>query len=602
LNNPELGLLAIAWRHKRLVVGVTLLGLALTMAIGFLRPQAPRYLALATILIQEPINAQTVDQTVVSASYIHSQVEILNSPVVAEAARELVTENDPAALTDEELPETTIIGGIESPLVEIQVVARTTELAIVYVNAVAESYREVSQRQAIAISEARIAHIDAQVESIDERLHEIGQAVAEFVGGDEGLAELRTQAEDAVAEISRLQTTLVTNQRLSDAEAAAIRQRIQDYGDVMAVYQEALAAASSNPALRAFEEEQAQQVDRRATLLTLRDQIDVGIGLGSDGMVLVQPASTAVQLPVVDLARLLGVGLVLGAAAGLGLARFLSVSRRIFSGRFEPEQLLGVPLLADIPDFQHEVLKSSVPVLDHPRSVTAETFRFASSTLDVAARGRGAHSIFLASSTLGRGKTTTAVNLAVAAAVKGRSVLVMDCDFGNQRASSLLAGNDHGSLLGMTDVIEADTLTKEATHEIELTNGVSLDLMPRGTRPSPAATTLQSSGARRLFTLIAGEYDLVVIDGPPMLQVAYAATLAELADAVVVVTEHESRQSELAELKNRLDLVKTPVLGYVYNRSPLRREMTMSEGSMMDILGDSGLSDGARLGSQRSTG
>lgn len=602
LNNPEPGLLAAAWRHRWLVAGVTALVVALSLAIGFLRPQPPRHSALATVLIQEPITAETVGQSVVSAAHLRSQVEILGSPVVAKAAREIVNENDPTVLAEDDLLETTITGGIESPLVEIQVVAPTPELAIAYVNAIAESYREVSQRQATSTSEARIAHIDAQVEGIDERLREIEQAVAEFVTGDEGLAELRGQSQDAVSEISRLQTTLVTDGALSEVQAEAIRQRIRDYGEVMAVYREALAATSSNPELRALEEEQALQVARRATLLTLRDEIAVDMSLASDGMVLIQPASTALQLPAVDLARVLAVGLLVGAAAGLGLARFLSVSRRTFSSRFEPEQVLGAPLLADVPDFEHEELTSPVPVRDHPRSAAAETFRFASSTLDVTARGREARSIFVASSTLGRGKTTTAVNLAVAAAVKGRSVLLMDCDFGDQQASSLLVGRDHLSLLGMTDVIEGETLTREATHEVELTNGASLDLMPRGTRSSPAATTLQSRGAGQLVTLLSREYDLVVIDGPPMLQVAYAAILAELADAVVVVAEHQSRYSELTELKNRLDLVGTPVLGYVYNRSPLRREMTMSEGSMMDILGDAGLADGARIGPHRGAG
>lgn len=602
MNNPEPGLLAAAWRYRWLVAGVMALVVTLSLAIGFLRPRTPQYSALATVLIQEPIRAETVGQSAVSGAYIRSQVELLNSPVVAEAARDIVNEEDPTAMPGDDLPEATITGGIEGPLVEIQVVAPTPELATTYTNAIAEAYREITQRQATSTSEARIAHIDAQVESIDERLLEIDRAVAEFVTDDAGLAELRRQAQEAVTEISRLQTTLVTDESLSEEEAEAIRQRIQDYGQVMTVYQEALEATSSNPELRALEEEQARQVERRATLLTLRDEVAVDMGLAPDGTVLVEPANTAIQLPGVDLARVLAVGLLLGAGAGLGLARFLSSSRRTFSGRFEPEQILDVPLLADIPDFDQEGLTSSVPVRDHPRSAAAETFRFASSTLEVAARGHSAQSIFLASSTLGRGKTTTAVNLAVAAAAKGRSVLLMDCDFGAQQASRLLAGQDHGSLLGMTDVIEGDTPTKEATHEIDLSNDASLTLMPRGTRPSPAASTLQSRAAGQLVRLMSVEFDLVVIDGPPMLQVAYAATLAELADAVVVVTEHQSRYSELSELKDRLDLVGTRVLGYVYNRSPLRREMMMSEGSMMDILGNAALADTVQLDPHRDSG
>jgi Mrp family chromosome partitioning ATPase len=137
-------------------------------------------------------------------------------------------------------------------------------------------------------------------------------------------------------------------------------------------------------------------------------------------------------------------------------------------------------------------------------------------------------------------------------------------------------------------------MAREATHQLDFENGVSLHLMPRGTRPTLAATTLQSKDGRRLVGMLAGIYDLVIIDGPPMLQVAYASSLAQLTDGILVVTTHHGRYSELVDLKGRLDLVGTPVLGYVYNRSPLRREMTLTEGSMTDILGDGGLVEGVR--------
>jgi hypothetical protein len=73
-----------------------------------------------------------------------------------------------------------------------------------------------------------------------------------------------------------------------------------------------------------------------------------------------------------------------------------------------------------------------------------------------------------------------------------------------------------------------------------------------------------------------------------VLQVAYAASLADIAEGLVVIVEHQSSHAELVDLRGRLELISTPILGYIYNRSPLRREMTMTEGSMMDILGDAG--------------
>jgi Mrp family chromosome partitioning ATPase len=178
--------------------------------------------------------------------------------------------------------------------------------------------------------------------------------------------------------------------------------------------------------------------------------------------------------------------------------------------------------------------------------------------------------------------------MAFAAAFNGRSVILVDGDFGNQEASRILLGGSHMGDPGVTDVIEGTASLAEASHEVDLGNGLLLTVMPRGTRPTLAASAFQSDGGRELFDALTKRYDLVVIDCPPLLQVAYASMLAELSEGLVLVIQHGAREAELADLKGRLDLIGKPVLGYVYNRSPLRREMTMSEGSMMDILGDAG--------------
>jgi hypothetical protein len=55
---------------------------------------------------------------------------------------------------------------------------------------------------------------------------------------------------------------------------------------------------------------------------------------------------------------------------------------------------------------------------------------------------------------------------------------------------------------------------------------------------------------------------------------------------LLVVVAHGTPAKELEELTSRLELIGTPVAGYLYNMSPLRSEMTATEGSMKDILGD----------------
>lgn len=584
MNGSEPTLFSAAWRHRWLVVVITALFLTVGVLFVLLRPDDQVFTADATLLLSEPVST---DEAAVgqnsSAAFVGSQLEIMRSSVVAEEAAVIAEESGLEVTGDDVSEAVTVIGDDESPLVGIQARSDSPETAVLLANSMAEGYRQVSQRQATATSEAQLTRIDAQIESINERLTEIDAQLSSIIEEDEGLALLREQAQEAVSRIADLQAELET---ADGGDSEAIRQDIEDYRRAITVYSEVLSASAVSPDQRALVEEQSRLVDRRAALQTLRDEIAVDAGLVPDAVALVQPATVAEGQSGLGLSRVLAVALVMGLGAGMGLAYFLSVLRRTFTNRAEPETVLGAPMLADVPDFRSEDLESVVPVRDHPRSASAEAYRFASSSTEAAARGRGLRSIFIASPTLGHGKTTTAVNIAIAAAVHGRSVLLVDGDFGNQEASRLLLGETRAQLTGITDVIEGVVGHAEATHPVELGNGVVLKLMPRGTRPSLAATALQSASARELFDDLTTAHDLVFVDGPPLLQVAYASTLAELADSLLVVVEHQGSYSEMVDLTDRIELIGTPVMGYVYNRSPLRREMTMSEGSMMDILGD----------------
>ena len=587
MTTAEPTLSSSVWRHRWLVLRIVGLVFLLALAYQLLSSDEVTYEATTNVVLQEPLSSDqsTGGGVTNNEQYIGSQIEIIRSPVVAEAAAEIVNDAGFPVTADELAESVVIVATPESPLVTITAQATSPDAAIAYSDALANGYREVTQRQTTATSEAQIERIDAQVESINQRLDEISGQIAGMVSGEPVLEDLRAQAQESIAAIAALQTTLIG---AGEDEAVNIRQQIEDHRLRIAVYAEIVAGSSVSPERQALLEEQARQVDRRATLLTLRDEIAVDAGLAPDAIALVQPATDAERLEGFGIARVLAVAIILGLAIGATVAYIKDTSRRTFTSRFEPEPLIGAMLLADVSDFELEHLESVVPVRDHPRSAAAEAYRFAATSVTAAARAKDIKSVLVVSSTLGHGKTTTVVNMAIAAALHGRSVLVLDGDFGNQEASRLLLGDEHMLLSGVTDVIDGAASVREASRWVDLGNGTGLWVMPRGTRPTLAASVFQSTDARQLFNDLIASHDLVVIDGPPLLQVAYASMLAELAQGLVVVTQHGMRQAELEHLKNRLDLIGTPVLGYVYNRSTLRREMTMSEGSMMDILGDSG--------------
>jgi succinoglycan biosynthesis transport protein ExoP len=290
--------------------------------------------------------------------------------------------------------------------------------------------------------------------------------------------------------------------------------------------------------------------------------------------------------------------IVLGALAGLvigaGLAVLLTSRRRRFTSRNEPEAILNARLLADVPNFKEERLDSPLPVVNAPTSAAAEAFRFVSASISLQqlwpANDDGSKnfkSLIAVSAGLFEGKTVICANTALAAAREGNKVLVVDADFGNQQLTGLLLGSDV-PLVGMTDVTAGAVSLQNAVVDISHDGAGSIHLLSRGTVSVQAPDFFAAVGTKALFSSLAEIYDLVIIDSPPLLRVAYATTLAHLADRAMVVVAHGEDTHSVDELREQMDLVGIPSIGYVYNFAPLRSEMTTSAGSMADTLGDSG--------------
>ena len=584
MGHSEQNLIGAIRRYWYVVLGAGLLALLLGAAYSVVSPGEQLYNADATVVVQDP--AAAVSGTPTSARFVATQAELLRSDIVAQEAALNLSEATPLVLVEPFalIESSTVFFSGDSGILTVSLVHPDPDLAVTFLNALVEAYNEVSRRQVTSFSENALARIDAQLAAFDERQAEITAELSNSRAENVGLATLERQFNEAILRIGLLQDEWKVT--TAPERLAAIRTEIEDLRGQIDTYLEALDAQEPIAAFSGLEEEHALIATRRAELLTQRDQISIDAELSPGAVVSLLPAVEALALPTVDLARILAVALVLGLAAGASGAYVLETRLRTFRTRSEPAAILRAPLLADIPNFGEEGVESSLPVRDAPRSAAAEAFRFAAASLELQMRSRGAKVVMVVSSTLGHGKSTCLINTALASARQGHSVLVIDCDFGNQDASTLLRGEAEHPPPGFTDVVDAGRPFESSVQRIALGSGVSLDLLSRGRLPSIAADTLRSSGARELFKNVVQSYDLVFVDAPPLLQVAYSSTLAAYADTLMVVVGHGSPARELDELTARLELIGTTVAGYLYNKSPLRAEMTATEGSMKDILGD----------------
>jgi Mrp family chromosome partitioning ATPase len=582
-------ILSAAWRYRWIVLAAVVLALAVGLYQS--STQTITYAATAQLVINPATTVVSEERAVSPDRYISVQVVVLRSPKVAEQAVEIATAEaaesnldwDPTV--DELLANSEIIAAAGSDLVQVRYVATTPQQAVIGANSLAVAYQDVRRSEAVAAGEAAIARVDALLESVNEDIAatqaEIDLLRNQGTQQDPVLDALEAQLASSLATLDDLYEELAATE--DDEVAAGIRQRISDIAQQISLTQAVRGLTQESPDFEAQLQIQATAIERRAQLSERRDTLSVDTELLGSGVSSYLPATQAASSGNVNIVRTLIVMAAFGVLIGSAVAYFLATRRRTFSHRAEPEAILQAPLLADVPDFGEERLKGLLPVRTDPRSVTAESFRFALAALDIQLGNLDAKSAAFVSAGIGAGKTAVTVNIALAAVRQGYQVLVVDADFGNQALTNLIDPFQQAPL-GLTDVVSGAESLDMVIRSVPL-GDAALRLLSRGRNRMTAVDFFRSEAGFELFEQLTDRFDLVLIDSPPMLQIAYGALLARHADALVPVISHGDPIADAEDLVERLRLVGKPIAGYVYNRAPLRQELTVAEGSLQELTG-----------------
>ena len=230
-----------------------------------------------------------------------------------------------------------------------------------------------------------------------------------------------------------------------------------------------------------------------------------------------------------------------------------------------------LPMLANIP--ASAVLKTlpskttvasiteTSPLLNDPRSAAAESFRSLRTAIHVASHAGRLRSLLVTSPLFGEGKSTVAYNTAIAFALAGKRVLLLDADMRKPSQHTLF---DRPSSPGLTDVLEGNATTASVTHRHRTVP--SLSLIPAGSETSASAELLESDKFNVLLATLTQEYDLVIADSPPILLVSDARILSEKFGATLAVLRaHQTTKTVLKSLASVLELSGSRAVGLVLN-------------------------------------
>jgi succinoglycan biosynthesis transport protein ExoP len=190
---------------------------------------------------------------------------------------------------------------------------------------------------------------------------------------------------------------------------------------------------------------------------------------------------------------------------------------------------------------------------------TMSSLRFATE------RGQQANVIVLTSPDPGEGKTTVATNLSIALAQIGRRVLLVDGDLRKPSLNKIFDVATDGGLAALVE--SSDPIEEISLDRFIVTTPIgNLSLLPTRPDPEGISTKVHSTRMRALIQRLRREYDHVIIDSPPMLQISDARVLGWLADGVLLVlrSRKTTKESALAACDCLLQ-DGTHVLGTVLN-------------------------------------
>lgn len=213
-------------------------------------------------------------------------------------------------------------------------------------------------------------------------------------------------------------------------------------------------------------------------------------------------------------------------------------------------------------------------VIDRNSSTrTAEAYRQLRTNLQFLSVDEPPKVIMISSAVPSEGKTTVAVNLALALAEAGRSVTLVEGDLRRPRVTRYL-GMVGGA--GLTNILAGSA---ELEDVLQPYGDGELKVIAAGPTPPNPSELLASGNMFRLVDDLRSRNDFVLIDAPPLLPVADATGLAVIVDGVVLSIRYGStRKEQLQQARVTLDRVGARTLGVVLNIVPPKAEVTTAYG------------------------
>jgi polysaccharide biosynthesis transport protein len=275
----------------------------------------------------------------------------------------------------------------------------------------------------------------------------------------------------------------------------------------------------------------------------------------------------AAQVPLAPIEpgwmRIIGAALLLGLAAGCAWAMLSAYRDPTLARPQDVEEGLQLPMLGAIPLARRYRRKGTPPerlFADAPASGFAEAIRTLRTRILLSSPDASCGLVLVTSSVQGEGKTTVAINLALALGRLGK-VLLIDADM--RQASVARRLGLPADALGLTDLVAGDADESACIHRIA---GAAIEILPAGAVPPDPLEILSSPQCAQALDRLRGRYAQIVVDSAPAQAVSDALLLSRASTAVVlVIRANETPLPLIRATVRHLRQVDAPLIGAVLN-------------------------------------
>lgn len=459
--------------------------------------------------------------------------------------------------------------------------SRLLQLNTEYTNAQADRVKKEAQSVSISGKSMEAALASDQGESLrklHEHLNEVQEKFAQVAGQYGASHPEYRKAAAQVAEVQRLLEK--TRQNIAERVMVEHREALNREQMLREAVKETKSEFDKLNA-RSFEYQQLKreaEADKKLYEELVRRIKEAGINASfqNSSIRLADPARAPIKPVFPDIPMNGFLALIFSSFLAVGAAVLVDVLDSTVRDAADISRALKVPVLGTLPLVKNwnkrlsaVITNGNVPTTaglkasvseDHTITGFIESVRTLRNNILLADFDRRLRMILVTSPSPAEGKSTTAAHLAIAHAEQGKKTLLIDADLRRPSVHRKFAFTPNA---GLSSVLLGEVKWPQVLYKPE---GLpELDILPAGP-PSRRASELVGAEITDLLEEVSQEYDLVIVDAPPLLGFAEALQMATSVDGVLIIARAgETDRKAIASATATLNRLRVNVLGLVLN-------------------------------------